>query len=72
MEATATMGDYRPSSLIDWLAGREIEVEAIWGEPLRRAEAAGACVPRLRMLHALLETINARLAAGGSAQEGRN
>lgn len=48
---TRAMGAYRPSSLIDYLEGREVEVEAIWGEALRRAKAAGADVPRIEALH---------------------
>ncbi|MGI8604015.1 MAG: 2-dehydropantoate 2-reductase [Verrucomicrobiales bacterium] len=56
MAATETMGAYRPSSLVDFLAGRDVEVEAIWGEPLRRAESAGAKVPRLKMLYALVRS----------------
>jgi len=52
--STRPMGAYRPSSLIDYLDGREVEVESIWGEPLRRAQKAGASVPRLEMLYALL------------------
>lgn len=52
VEATRPMGAYRPSSMIDYLEGREVEVEAIWGETLRRAKAAGARVPRLEALHA--------------------
>jgi 2-dehydropantoate 2-reductase len=54
IEHTRPMGPYKPSSLIDFLARRPVEVEAIWGEPLRRAQAAGAAVPRLAMLYALL------------------
>ena len=54
LDLTPTLGAYKPSSLLDWLAGREVEVEAIWGEPLRRAKAAGACTPRLALLYALL------------------
>jgi 2-dehydropantoate 2-reductase len=54
IELTRPMGPYRPSSLIDYLAGREVEVEAIWGEPLRRAKARGAAVPKLELLHALI------------------
>lgn len=57
VELTRPMGAYKPSSLIDFLARREVEVEAIWGEPLRRAEAAGAAMPRLRMLYALLKRL---------------
>ncbi len=48
------MGPYQPSSLVDYLAGREVEVESIWGEPLRRARAAGVDMPRLASLYARL------------------
>jgi 2-dehydropantoate 2-reductase len=48
---TPPMGAYKPSSLVDFLAGREVEVEAIWGEPLRRAQAAGLPMPRLAQLY---------------------
>jgi 2-dehydropantoate 2-reductase len=53
-DATPPMGPYQPSSLVDFLAGREVEVEAIWGEPLRRARAAGVDMPRLAALYARL------------------
>jgi 2-dehydropantoate 2-reductase len=53
------MGAYQPSSLIDFLAGREVEVEAIWGEPLRRAQAAGAAMPHLEKLYARLKELTA-------------
>lgn len=52
-----TMGSYRPSSLIDWQKGREVEIEAIWAEPLRQAEAAGKELPELAKL---LEEIRQR------------
>ena len=51
IENTRTMGAYRPSSLIDYLENREVEVEAIWGEPLRRGQKAGAGMGRLEMLY---------------------
>jgi 2-dehydropantoate 2-reductase len=51
------MGAYQPSSLVDFLAGREVEVESIWGEPLRRAEAAGIGVPRLAELYKRLVSV---------------
>jgi 2-dehydropantoate 2-reductase len=54
IEHTRPMGPYRPSSLIDYLARKDVEVESIWGEPLRRAQAAGAAVPRMALLYALL------------------
>jgi 2-dehydropantoate 2-reductase len=53
-EVTPPMGAYQPSSLVDFLAGREVEVESIWGEPLRRAQAAGVAMPRLENLYARL------------------
>ena len=56
-DVTPPMGAYRPSSLVDFLAGREVEVEAIWGEPLRRAQAAGAKMPRLERLYASLKKL---------------
>lgn len=48
---TRSMGPYIPSTTADWLAGRELELEAIWGEPLRRAEAWGVHAPELLRLH---------------------
>ena len=57
IDMTAKMGAYRPSSLIDFQEGRDVEVDAIWGEPLRRGEAAGAHMPRLSLLHALLRSL---------------
>ena len=51
LEVTEPMGAYKPSSLIDFQAGREVEVEAIWGEPARRARAAGAVLPQLEALY---------------------
>jgi 2-dehydropantoate 2-reductase len=53
-DVTPKMGAYHPSSLLDFLAGREVEVESIWGEPLRRASAAGVAMPRLTALYSRL------------------
>jgi 2-dehydropantoate 2-reductase len=58
-EHTRHMGAYHPSSLVDYLAGREVEVEAIWGEPLRRARTAGAAMPHLEKLYARLKELTA-------------
>lgn len=57
LEVTYPMGPYKPSSLIDYQLGREVEVEAIWGEPLHRAEALGVATPRLQMLYWLLRSL---------------
>ena len=32
-ELTEPMGPYRPSSLIDFQAGKPVEVDTIWGNP---------------------------------------
>lgn len=57
---TVGMGAYRPSSLIDFVEGRDVEVEGIWGEPLRRGLAAGVKMPETEKLVA---EIKARIAA---------
>lgn len=54
-DVTASMGPYKPSSLIDYLEGRAVEIEAIFGEPLRRGEAADVPMPALRTLYCLLQ-----------------
>jgi 2-dehydropantoate 2-reductase len=59
IKRTETMGAYKPSTLLDWEAGRPLEIEAIWGEPLRRASAAGASAPRLEIVYALLKALDA-------------
>lgn len=45
IDRTRPMGPYRTSSMIDFMAGREVEIEPIWGEPLRQAAAAGVAMP---------------------------
>ncbi|MEM9444092.1 MAG: 2-dehydropantoate 2-reductase [Verrucomicrobiota bacterium] len=54
---TRVMGPYRPSSLIDYELGRAVEVESIWGEPLRRAQAKGLFMPRLSKLYHSLKDL---------------
>lgn len=44
---TATMGPYRPSMLIDYQTKQPMEVEAILGEPVRRAAELGTPVPTI-------------------------
>ena len=51
IRGTQEMGPYQPSSLVDFLAGNAVEVEAIWGEPLRRAAEQGVEVPELEKLY---------------------
>jgi 2-dehydropantoate 2-reductase len=64
MQRTETMGAYKPSTLLDFEAGKRLEIEAIWGEPVRRALAAGAIVPRMEIVSALLKSIDRVRQAG--------
>ena len=61
VERTRPMGPYKPSTMLDYVAGKPLEVEPIWGEPLRRARAKGVPVPRLEALYARLSEINRSL-----------
>jgi 2-dehydropantoate 2-reductase len=60
MKRTEKMGPFKPSTLLDWEIGKPIELEAIWGEPVRRARAAGFEMPRTEMLYALLRALEMR------------
>ena len=51
MKNTEQMGNYKPSTLLDHVAGRPLEIEAIWGEPLRAAQAAKVRAPQLEKLY---------------------
>jgi 2-dehydropantoate 2-reductase len=48
---TETMKPYLTSMKLDYNAGRELEVEAILGNPVRMAKQAGVDVPRMEMLY---------------------
>ena len=54
IEQTRGMGAYKTSMHLDMQAGRAMEIEAIFGFPVRAAQGAGAAVPRLEMLYRLL------------------
>jgi 2-dehydropantoate 2-reductase len=57
IQRSENMAGYKPSTLSDWEAGRPLEIEAIWGEPIRRAIAAGGNMPQTEMIYALLKQI---------------
>ena len=52
---TDPMGAYKPSSLIDFLAGKPVEVDAIWGEALSRGRSKGVYMPELEILYTQLK-----------------
>lgn len=54
---TAEMGAYLPSTVLDLVAGRPLELEAIWGEPYRRAFNAGAEIGRMETVYHLLRSL---------------
>lgn len=59
MTATDAMLAYRPSTMIDFVEARPMEVDAIFGEPLRRAAALGVPTPYLALLTAQLRALDA-------------
>jgi 2-dehydropantoate 2-reductase len=67
---TRKMKPYRPSMLLDHEAGRPMEVEAIFGAPLRAARAAGCPVPQLERLYRQLKALDARSARQAPPRDG--
>lgn len=58
IEMTDKMTPYMTSMMLDYRAGREMEVEAICGEPLRLAASRGVHLPYLDMLYRELSHLN--------------
>ncbi len=58
VEKTRPMAAYQTSMQVDRREGRPMEVEAILGEPLRHGTAAGAEMPRLRMLYEMARMVD--------------
>ena len=54
---TRKMGAYQPSSLLDFLAQKPVELESIWGEALRQGTGAGVAMPRLQKLYERLRSL---------------
>lgn len=50
MERTAIMGDFIPSSAVDYIRRRPVEYDAIWGITLQRALDSGTPVPHWQQL----------------------
>ena len=64
IERTRTMGTYRASTLVDFERGQPLELESLFLEPLRQAQRAGANMPLLKNLCAVLKELDRRRAAG--------
>lgn len=54
LEFTDKIGPYRASTVLDWLAGRPLEIEAIFAKPLEAGRRAGVAMPELERLTAVL------------------
>lgn len=59
IDRSHSMGPYKPSSMLDYEQARPVEVEAIWGEPLRQGTAVGATMPRTEALYRLIRHLAA-------------
>jgi 2-dehydropantoate 2-reductase len=55
---TDAMGGYRPSTMIDFVEGRPMEVEAIFGAPLERARLLGVETPYMALLTAQMRALS--------------
>jgi 2-dehydropantoate 2-reductase len=59
MTRTDAMAAYRPSTMIDFVEGREMEVDAIFEAPLRRAAELGVATPLLGMIAGQMRVLGA-------------
>lgn len=66
IDATKAMVPYATSMKVDADHGRELEVDAIIGNAVRRAHRNGVDVPRMNTLYQQLQFINGRIASGES------
>ncbi|NES84559.1 MAG: putative 2-dehydropantoate 2-reductase [Moorea sp. SIO2B7] len=58
LDDTVKMKPYSPSMKLDYEAKRSLEVEAIFGNPLREAQNANIPVPRIEMLYQQLKFLD--------------
>ncbi len=70
IDNTLKMKPYKTSMLLDYENHRELELEYILVEPIRRAEAGGASVPYMKgqyYLASFLDRLNRGLIPGGDS-----
>jgi len=58
LELTDSLGPYQSSSVLDWLSGRRLEVDAIFRKPLQAGLALGQPMPELKALTGSLERMD--------------
>jgi 2-dehydropantoate 2-reductase len=58
IDRTLEMGAYRASTLVDFERGQPLELESLFLEPLRQAQAAGVATPRLARLGEVLKALD--------------
>jgi 2-dehydropantoate 2-reductase len=61
IDKTRPMGPYLSSMQVDRREGREMEVEAILGEPFRQGTRAGAAMPRIGTMYEMAKMVNRAL-----------
>ncbi|MFM6253260.1 MAG: ketopantoate reductase C-terminal domain-containing protein, partial [Dolichospermum sp.] len=61
LDYTTKMKPYRTSMKIDFDECRPLEIEAIFGNPLRKAEAAGVNLQQIRCLYQQLKFLDMRM-----------
>ena len=55
---TDVMAAYRPSTMVDFVEGLPMEVDAMFAEPLRRASALGVATPYLALIAAQMASLD--------------
>ena len=67
IDRTLKLGAYRASTLVDFERGQPLELDSLFLEPLRQAQAAGVAAPRLARLGGVLKALD----PGSQSQDGR-
>ncbi|MFS8118548.1 MAG: ketopantoate reductase C-terminal domain-containing protein, partial [Microcoleus sp.] len=60
LDYTQKMKPYRTSMKIDYDESRPLEVEAIFGNPIRAAQQGGIKLPQIEVLYRMLKFVNAQ------------
>jgi 2-dehydropantoate 2-reductase len=61
IEGTRRMSPYKSSMLVDFEAGRPMEVEAILGKAIRVAKRHDVAVPHMESLYGLLKLVDKKI-----------